>query len=145
MHTTPLTLLFALLATLPHTARTHCVQRRSEEIAAQAAASAERYDVPVALLLSIAWLESAMACDPRSGGSWGAPIARTRRGVAGNSDHTASALALGHRRCPASWTEATNFFRTGRCHGAPPVGYTAETAMRIANRIALQAGAPALD
>ncbi len=136
-------ILAILLALLPHTARTRCAERRADEIAVQAEASSVRYDVPAALLLSICMHESSCGCDPRSGGSWGSPISRTRRAVAGGAEQTASAIALGRRRC-GSWLAATNHFRTGRCHGPPPVGYTAEQALRLANRIALRAGAPAL-
>jgi hypothetical protein len=87
-----------------------------------------------ALLISVGTLESMLSCDPRSGGSWGAPISRTRRGVAGNSDHTASALALGYRRCHST-IGALSSFRCGLCSCHRLVGYTPETALALAQRL----------
>jgi len=127
-------LLAALLTLYPETDRTRCIASRAVEITAHADDSAARYGVPAEILLATGMLESALGCDPRSGGSWGAPISRTRRLVAGNSDHTASALALGYERC-ASWLDALSHFRTGRCSGSPPIGYTPDAAMRLAERL----------
>jgi hypothetical protein len=134
IHSTPVALLVALLALFSSTPRTRCIERRAPEIAAEASASAARYDVPPALLLAIGMHESALGCDPRAGGSWGAPISRTRRAVAGTSDHAASALALGHSRC-RTWLGAVSHFRCGRCRCPPLVGYEPRDAMRLARRI----------
>jgi hypothetical protein len=132
-------LLAALLAILPHTTRTQCIERRAAVIAAQAEHSATRHGVPIAILLAVGFRESALGCDPRSGGSWGSPISRTRRSVAGTSDHAASALALGHNRC-RSWPSAVSHFRCGMCRCPRLVGYQPEDAIRLAGRIAFADG-----
>ncbi len=135
MITSTATLLVTLLALYSHpTVSTRCIARRADVITAQADASAVAYGVPVALLISVGMHESALGCHPRSGGSWGAPISRTRRSVAGTSDHTASALALGFRRCRTT-LGALSSFRCGLCRCGRLVGYTPADAMRLAARL----------
>ena len=114
-----------------------CIVARRDTIAASADAAAEAHHVPVALLLSVAYLESHLGCSAHSGGCWGAPISRARRGVAGGADRAASALALGYRRCGGTPEGAVSSFRWGLCR--VPVGargYGPATVMRFAARVA---------
>ena len=130
--------LAALLLAVPVPARERaCIVARRETIAASADAAAEAHGVPVALLLSVAYLESHLGCSAHSGGCWGAPISRTRRGVAGGADRAASALALGYRRCGGTPEGAIASFRWGLCR--VPVGargYGPADVMRFAARVA---------
>lgn len=126
-----------LLAVRVPVAERACIVARRETIAASAEAAAAAHGVPVALLLSVAYLESHLGCSPRSGGCWGAPISRTRRGVAGGADRAASALALGYRRCGGTPEGAVSSFRWGRCR--VPVGahgYGPADVLRLAARVA---------
>lgn len=117
-----------------------CIVARRDTIAASAEAAAVAHGVPVALLLSVAYLESHLGCSAHSGGCWGAPISRTRRGVAGGPDRAASALALGYRRCGGTDEGAVSSFRWGRCrvpagaHGYGPADVLAFAA-RVAARV----------
>lgn len=124
-----------LLATHPHLAHRACIERRASQIAADADAAATRYGVPVAVLLSVAVLESHLGCAPHSGGCWGAPISRTRRQTAGRADHAASALALGYRRCRTD-EGAVSHFRWGVCRRATHAGYGPDDVLRLAARVA---------
>ncbi len=134
-------LLMALLALFHPTARTQCIQHRADVITEYTAATAERYPVPPAILLSVAMHESAFACDPRSGGSLGTPRDRLHRHLAGNSDTNGSALMLGYERCAdpntgaSTWLRAISHFRCGRCRCPPLVGYEPIDALNLANRI----------
>jgi hypothetical protein len=126
-----------LLAVRVPVAERACIVARRETIAASADAAAAAHGVPVALLLSVAYLESHLGCSPRSGGCWGAPISRARRGVAGGADRAASALALGYRRCGGTPEGAVSSFRWGRCRvpsGAH--GYGPADVLRLAARVA---------
>ena len=130
----------ALLMAFPSLAHRTCVRSRAPQIAAAAEAAAQRHEVPVGLLLAVAVLESHLGCNPRSGGCWGAPISRNRRGVAGTADHAASALALGLRRCGTD-EGAIAHFRWGRCHvPAGAHGYGPQQVLRLAERVAGRMG-----
>ena len=133
--------LAALLLAVPVPARERtCILARRETIAASADAAAAAHGIPVALLLSVAYLESHLGCARGSGGCWGAPISRTRRGVAGGADRAASALALGYRRCGQTDEGAVSSFRWGLCrpprgaHGYGPADVLAFAA-RVAARV----------
>jgi len=130
--------LAALLLAVPVPARERsCILARRETIAASADAAAAAHGVPVALLLSVAYLESHLGCSAHSGGCWGAPISRTRRGVAGGADRAASALALGYRRCGGTPEGAVSSFRWGLCRvPAGAHGYGPADVMRFAARVA---------
>ena len=126
-----------LLAVRVPVAERRCIVARREAIASTATAAAEAHGVPVALLLSVAYLESHLGCSRGSGGCWGAPISRARRGVAGGPDRAASALALGYRRCGGTPEGAVSSFRWGLCR--VPVGargYGPADVMRFAARVA---------
>jgi len=130
--------LAALLLAVPvPAAERRCILARREAIAASAEAAAAAHHVPVALLLSVAYLESHLGCSRGSGGCWGAPISRTRRGVAGGADRAASALALGYRRCGGTDEGAVASFRWGRCRVPPGAhGYGPADVLRLAARVA---------
>ena len=114
-----------------------CIVARRDTIAASATAAAEAHGVPVALLLSVAYLESHLGCSAHSGGCWGAPISRARRGVAGGADRAASALALGYRRCGNTDEGAVSSFRWGLCRVPPGAhGYGPADVLRLAARVA---------
>ena len=126
-----------LLAVRVPVAERRCIVARREAIASTATAAAEAHGVPVALLLSVAYLESHLGCSRGSGGCWGAPISRARRGVAGGPDRAASALALGYRRCGGTPEGAVSSFRWGLCR--VPVGargYGPADVVRFAARVA---------
>ena len=126
-----------LLAVRVPAAERACIVARRDTIASTATAAAEAHGVPVALLLSVAYLESHLGCSAHSGGCWGAPISRARRGVAGGPDRAASALALGYRRCGGTPEGAVSSFRWGRCSVPPGArGYGPATVMRFAARVA---------
>lgn len=130
-------LLSVLLALLPvPAARRACITSRRARIERDAAAA--RSGVPVAVLLAVGWMEAALGCDPRSGGCWGAPISPSRRGVAGNAHHAAAALAWGYRRCTTT-LGAVSHFRCGLCSCRRLVGYTAQQAVTLSERISAEA------
>lgn len=106
-----------LLAALP-VSRPYrgCIDARRDVIVADADAASREHGVPVALLLSVGYLESHLGCARGSGGCWGAPRDRAHRHSPGRASHAASALALGHRRC-GSWEGAVAHFRGGLCTG----------------------------
>lgn len=124
----------ALLAHFHHMPARHCIEAHRVAIATDAAAASERYNVPPEILISIGWEESWLSCHPGEL-SWGAPISRTRRHVPGGPFQAASSLAFGMRQC-GTWLGAVHHFRNGRCSGGRVVGYTAEQAMHLAERIA---------
>ncbi len=127
--------LAALLSLLPDTARTRCVRARAATIIHDASAASAATGVPVEVLLVVGYLESALGCDPRSGGCWGAPISPRRRDVAGRASHAAAALAAGYRVCTTDLGAVSRFryglCRTPRRHNR---GYTPEDAMRWVSR-----------
>ena len=126
-----------LLAVRVPVAERRCIVARHDTIADSATAAAEAHGIPVALLLSVAYLESHLGCSRGSGGCWGAPISRARRGVAGGPDRAASALALGYRRCGGTPEGAVASFRWGRCSVPPGArGYGPADVMRFAARVA---------
>lgn len=126
-----------LLAVRVPVAERACIVARREAIASTATAAAEAHGIPVALLLSVAYLESHLGCSAHSGGCWGAPISRARRGVAGDADRAASALALGYRRCGGTPEGAVSSFRWGRCSVPPGArGYGPADVLRFAARVA---------
>lgn len=119
-----------------------CIEARRDRIASNAEAAAAQYGVLVTVLLSVAYRESHLGCDPRSGGSWGAPISRTRRHVAGGANAEASALALGYRRC-FTHEGAISHFRWGVCSRGRHRGYGPEEVLELAARVAAHVAPPA--
>lgn len=128
------TLLFnALLAIFPNAPTMPCLLARHDALIAQVEASAERYQVPVGLMLSVAFVETHISCDRASYGNFGAPISRTQRHTAGNADSEASALAMGHRRCH-TWEGAVSSFRCGMCVCPRNMNYVRNT-MSLTRRL----------
>ena len=126
----------ALLLAYPSAAHRVCIQHQRQQIAADAEEAAHRHGIPVAMLMSVAFLESHLGCNPRSGGCWGAPIDRDHRHTAGRAEQTASALALGVRRCGTD-ERAINHFRWGTCRRTRRAhGYGPESVFRVAERVA---------
>ncbi len=135
-------LLAVLMRLAPHSSCTPCLVRRASEIAARADAAALTTGVPPGLLLAVGWYESRLGCDPRSGGSWGAPINARHRGTAGTHDHAARALARSYRVC-GTWLGAVTRFRSGRCRfNRTLVGYEASEALRLTERVYTRADVP---
>lgn len=129
-------LLMALLHMAPwtHSPYRACLRARAATIAAQATSAAEAHGVPTEIVMAVGALESAYGCSPHSGGSWGSPIGRDHRNIAGGADHQARDLATSFRVC-GSWLHAINRYRNGRCAGGAFVGYTPAQAMRLAGRL----------
>lgn len=125
--------LLHLLPPMPQPMR-GCVSNRREAIAAEAQTAADAHGVPVAVLLVVGLLESRYGCDPRSGGSWGAPIDPQHRHTAGGPGHAARALASGYRVC-GSTLGAVSRFRCGLCTCRRVVGYTATYAAGLIARV----------
>lgn len=111
-----------------------CIRRNQTRIADSANRSAERFDVPVDVLLTVAYLESHLGCANGSGGCWGAPINRSHRNQAGGSDQAAAALAWGYARC-GSDLGAISHFRCGLCTCRRLRGYTPAQAINLLTRI----------
>jgi hypothetical protein len=114
--------------------------RRQDQIAAQAASAAQEYGVPVALVLASAFLETHCGCDTGDA-DWGAPRDRLHPWIAGGPRQHASSLAFGKRDCP-TWLGAMHHYRVGLCNGHERVGYTAEQALRLAERLMVRVGEP---
>jgi hypothetical protein len=112
--------------------------RRQEEIAAQAASAAQEFSVPVALVLATAFKETHCGTDARDP-DWGAPIDRRHPWIAGGPRQHASALAFGRRSCP-TWLGAVHHYRIGVCNGHEHVGYTAESALHLAEVLTERVG-----
>jgi hypothetical protein len=128
-------LLTALLALhRPPAFHAQCIENHRSSIVEHATASANRYQIPVSLLLVTAFSETHLGCDPHEAGGWGAPIDRRHRHTAGGSDQAASSLAWGFRECH-TWFGAVSFYRSGRCHAPHLIGYQPDTAMRMAEAI----------
>lgn len=116
-------------------AHRECVVARQDRIAAAAAAAAAEHHVPVVVLLTVAYLETHLGCDPRSGGNWGAPSDRAHRHRAGTAETAASSLALGYRRCQTD-AGAVASFRWGRCaEPARHTGYGPRDVLILAERV----------
>ena len=123
--------LAALLAMLPASRPYRvCLDARTPRVVADADRASREHGVPVRLLLAVGYRESHLGCAPRSGGCWGAPASRTRRGSPGRASHAASALALGYRRC-GTWAGAVLHFRAGVCRSVRHGAYVASV-MRLA-------------
>lgn len=136
--------LVTILALLPPNALAgRCIARNRDRIVAAADRAAAEQGVPPAVLLGVAMLESHVGCTTgRGNASWGAPISRARRGVAGGARESASALAWGRRRC-GSWVGALAHYRCGLCRPCPRlVGYTDAFAAAFIRRAYARAGAP---
>ena len=131
---TALAIVAALLSLYPHQRFGNCIRRRQHEIAARAEGSATRHGVPVAILLSVGYLESSWGCHPRSGGCWGAPVDVRHRGTAGTADHAAAALARSYRVC-GTWLGGVSRFRCGLCRCPRLVGYEPGDAMALADAL----------
>src|ERR1019366_1332187 len=114
-----------------------CIRARAATIAAQATNAAEAHGVPTDIVMAVGALESAYGCSPRSGGSWGSPIGRDHRNIAGGADHQARDLATSYRVC-GTWPRAIARYRCGLCACRPGVlvGYTPAQAIRLASGMA---------
>lgn len=110
-----------LLALYPRAPYRACLERRAPAIASQVAAA---HGVPPSLLVAVGWHESHLGCAPRSGGCWGAPVSRSRRGTAGGVSEAASSLATGYRVC-GTWAGAVARFRGGQCAPGAHAAYVA--------------------
>ncbi len=107
---------------------------------------AERvHSVPPAVLIVTAASESHLGCTRADGrSSWGSPVSRNRRNVAGGPMHSARDLATSRRRC-GSWPAARGRYRYGRCGlGVPSYGrgYTPRLAVHLIRRVHARAGLP---
>lgn len=116
-----------------------CIEARAARISRRAAEASREHGVPVAIILSVGWLESHLGCDPRSGGSWGSPTDRNHRLRAGGPWHTARDLATSYRVC-GSWTGAVARYRCGLCNCTPRVGYGVRDVDRLVYRITAGVG-----
>ena len=128
--------LAAILALYPHTPVRACLRARAETITTRADAAALEHGVPVELLMAVGFLESRFGCDPASGGSWGSPVDRRHRGIAGGPGHTARDLATSLRVCVGPLA-AVSRFRCGLCTCRPGVlvGYTPRDVLRLMARV----------
>ena len=132
---TPAQWIAALLLVFPRMAHRECVVARRDRIAAAATAAAAEHHVPVVVLLTVAYLETHLGCDPRSGGNWGAPSDRAHRHRAGTAATAASALALGYRRCHTD-AGAVASFRWGLCREPRRhTGYGPRDVLILAERV----------
>lgn len=134
--------LAALLAMFPHNPQRACMLARADAIAEQADAAAAHWHVPAGLLLVVGFLETHDGCDAGEGGGWGSPIDRRHRHTAGTADSTARGLAHSYAAC-GTWLGALHRYRVGLCNGRERVGYSAETAWRLFERVRLRAGVTA--
>ncbi len=133
-----LTLLLQLFPPNPTSLR--CIESRRATIVSRADSQEKAQGVPPAVLLTVSFFESHFGCSPRSGGSWGAPVSATQRGVAGGAWHAARSLAVGRRRC-GTWEDSIHRFRSGYCDHAPR-GYAHRYAMNVIRRIYQHARIP---
>ena len=138
--------LFAVLFTIfPHMPLSHrrCLRSHEVDVTGAAAQAAETTGVPVAVILAVGFLESHLGCDPASGGSWGSPINRGHRLVAGSPLRAAEDLATSFRVCrKVSWEAAVSRFRCGLCRCRLPMvqnGYTPAYTMQLVRRMETQA------
>ncbi len=117
-------LLVTLLASFPGIRRDRVayIEEHAPSILERALLGESAAGVPPGLLLTVAFLESQLGADPRSGGSWGAPIDRLHRGTAGGAGHAARSLRWGFAVC-RTWAGAVGHFRCGRCVCPRLVGY----------------------
>jgi hypothetical protein len=137
-------ILMSLLASFPRSPAARCLEQRHDAIVRDATAASAAHGVPVEILLATGFLETHLGCDRGEGGGWGAPISRTRRHAAGNAGNSASALALGYRRCGSSFG-AVSHYRCGMCRCNRLVGYRPEAVIRRISALRLQPGAPAVN
>lgn len=132
---TPAQWIAALLLVFPRMSYRECVVARQDRIAAAATAAAAEHHVPVVVLLTVAYLETHLGCDPRSGGNWGAPSDRAHRHRAGTAANAASSLALGYRRCHTD-AGAVASFRWGLCREPRRhTGYGPRDVLILAERV----------
>ena len=152
---TALAMMLALLAIVPRVPQPQRdrIAMQRDTIATQAADVAERFAVPVVLILVSAFEESHWGTDSLEH-SWGAPRDAAHRHIAGGPAQNASSLAMGFRMCH-TWLGAMGMFRAGSCRRCGPsetprvgvcyphlAGYMPETAMRLAERSMAAAHVP---
>jgi hypothetical protein len=106
-----------------------------ERIMKYVGAGVDKHNIPPSLILTVGFLESHFGCNPRSGGSWGSPIDRNHRGIAGTPIHTARDLANARKVC-GSWFGALARYQSGLCHRRSLVAsYTPQYAFNVAWRM----------
>lgn len=129
--------LAAILAIYPHARSRECLRLRADRISMGADAAARERGIPVQLLMAVGFFESRLGCDRASGGSWGSPIDRNHRGVAGTPWHTARDLETSLRVCGGATLRAVSRFRCGlcSCRGVTVVGYTPRDVVDLVDRI----------
>lgn len=133
--------LIAILPPIPQPQR-RMIAERHDAIVQAAEVARDQYGVPPAVFLVVGFLESHWGTARGSGGSWGSPISRRHRAVAGGPEHTARDLATSYRLCGRDWSRALARYRTGLCTGTPRVGYTPATALRLVERTHAHTGVP---
>lgn len=135
------TLLTALFASIPRVSQPQRgrIEQRHDAIVAMATDSAERFNVPVVLLMVTGFLETHLGTDDGEHGNWGSPIDRRHRHTAGTSDSAARDLAHSFQIC-GNWLAAVRRYRTGLCFRDASVGYTAAYSIRLAERVYHRAG-----
>lgn len=137
--TTAAAILTIILAMYTHGIGMHRMRAHADTIAAQAQAASDNHHVPVALLLAVCLSETHCGQDDHEGNGWGSPIDRRHRHTAGTADSAARDLAHSFEIC-GTWLAAMRRYRTGLCNREPRIGYTAVTAMRLAEITMQRAG-----
>lgn len=131
-------LLAALLSLLPVNSPAHRnMTREQARIAAQAADAADAYQVPIAVLLAVGFVET--WCGTNRETDWGAPASASHRHVAGTARDAARVLATGFRVC-GTWLGSAARFRSGACTGSRVGDDYARRAMGLVERMSTRAG-----
>jgi hypothetical protein len=140
MNTSTALLLAALLSIYRPPGRVRArIDAHREQIATDATNASAATGVPVGLLLVTGQFESHLGQESDSGGSWGSPVSRFRRHVAGGAWHTARDLAASLRVC-GTYERALYRYRSGRCAPHRIRGYQVATVMWTVRRIYERAG-----
>jgi len=128
-------LLAALLSFYHHGIRIERI-RTHQEVAIQRIVDAVEAhpEVPAALSMSVGFLETALGFDHGEGGCLGSPIDRRHRHVSGGSSAQTRDLLHSYQTC-GDWMHALHRYRVGDCNGRERIGYTAEQALQLAERL----------
>ena len=132
------------LSFYPHMNYQTCIQLRRDSIVGDANNAATEYQIPVEVLLTVAFMESHFGCARGSGGNWGAPIDRLHRLIPGRAIQAARILSRSLEVC-GSWEGALRRFRYGLCFAR--IDHTAYSprAMGIINRLRNPNNPPCVD